>query len=206
MILRFCIALLALASGCGVAQAQDDAQIARGRTLVLMGDCVVCHTRTPAGSPKFAGGYPLHAAPGTVYSSYITPDKQTGIGTWGAAQFYRAMHDGRAADGRHLYPAFPYAYFTKLNRSDTDAIFAYLKTIQPVSYMPPPNRMIFPANIRMGMLFWNALFLDKTPFKPDPKRSAAWNRGAEIVSGLGHCAACHNPKNLLFADKGHQMS
>jgi mono/diheme cytochrome c family protein len=162
---------------------------------------VVCHTRPEAGSPKFAGGYPLHAAPGTVYSSNITPDKKTGIGNWTADQFHRAMHEGIAADGHHLYPAFPYAYFTKLSRADTDAIFAYLKTLKPVSHRPPPNDLVFPANIRAGMMVWDALFLDKTPFKPDASKSAAWNRGAEIVTGVGHCGACHSPKNFLFADK-----
>lgn len=186
---------------CGVAQAADTSQVARGRYLTVMGDCVVCHTRVEAGSLKFAGGYPLHAAPGTVYSSNITPDMQTGIGKWSAGQFYRAMHEGIAADGRHLYPAFPYAYFTKLGRADTDAIFAYLKTVKPVSYRPPRSRLIFPANIRAGMAAWNALFLDKTPFKPNATKSAAWNRGAEIVTGLGHCGACHSPKDFLFADE-----
>jgi mono/diheme cytochrome c family protein len=166
-----------------------------------MGDCVVCHTRSQAGSPVFAGGYALHATPGTVYSSNITPDKQTGIGNWSAGQFYRAMHEGIAANGHHLYPAFPYAYFTKLSRTDTDAIFAYLKTVKPVSYRPPRNRLIFPADIRAGMAAWNALFLDQKPFKPQASKSAAWNRGAWIVTGLGHCGACHSPKNLLFADK-----
>ncbi|HEY8948273.1 MAG TPA: cytochrome c [Rhizomicrobium sp.] len=186
---------------CSVVHAADTAQVARGRYLATMGDCVVCHTRTEAGSAQFAGGYPLHAAPGTVYSSNITPDKKTGIGKWTADQFYRAMHEGIAADGRHLYPAFPYAYFTKLSRRDADAIFAYLQTLKPVSYRPPHNRLVFPANIRAGMIAWNALFLDKTPVKPDSSKSAAWNRGAQIVTGVGHCGACHSPKNLLFADE-----
>ncbi|HEY4123628.1 MAG TPA: cytochrome c [Rhizomicrobium sp.] len=184
----------------GTAQAQTP-QVERGRYLATMGDCVVCHTRVEAGSPKFAGGYPLHATPGTVYSSNITPDKGTGIGNWNADQFYRAMHEGIGADGRHLYPAFPYAYFTKLSRADTNAIFAYLKTVKPVSYRPPRNHLIFPADIRAGMMAWNALFLDKKPYQPDKSKSAAWNRGAQIVTGAGHCGACHSPKNFLFADK-----
>jgi mono/diheme cytochrome c family protein len=184
----------------GTAQAKTS-QVARGRYLATMGDCVVCHTRPEAGSPKFAGGYPLHAAPGTVYSSNITPDRKTGIGKWTSAQFYRAMHEGIAADGRHLYPAFPYAYFTELSRADTEAIFAYLKTVKPVSYRPPANHLIFPANIRAGMVAWNALFLDKKPFQPDASKGVAWNRGAALVTGIGHCGACHSPKNFLFADK-----
>lgn len=175
--------------------------MARGHYLAIMGDCVVCHTRTEVGSPPFAGGYPLHAAPGTVYSSNITPDKKTGIGAWTADQFYRAMHDGIAPDGRYLYPAFPYAYFTKLSRADTDAIFAYLKTVKSAFYHPPRSRLVFPANIRAGMAAWNTLFLDKKAFGPDATKSTAWNRGAEIVTGVGHCGACHSPKNILFADK-----
>ena len=200
MLLRF--ALIATVSlFCCADHAADPPQVARGHYLVIEGDCVVCHTRPEAGSPSFAGGYPLHAAPGTVYSSNITPDKKTGIGNWTAEQFHRAMHEGIAADGRHLYPAFPYAYFTKLSRADTDAIFAYLKTVKPVSYRPPHNQLVFPANIRAGMMAWNALFLDKKPFMSDSAKSAAWNRGAEIVTGIGHCGACHSPKNFLFADK-----
>jgi mono/diheme cytochrome c family protein len=111
------------------------------------------------------------------------------------------MHDGIAADGHHLYPAFPYPYFTKLSRADVGAIFAYLKTVKPVKYRPPRDELIFPANIRFGMTAWNALFLDKKPFKPNGAKSPQWNRGAEIVTGIGHCGACHSPKNIVFADK-----
>ena len=200
MLLRFALIATVSLFACG-ARAADTSQLARGRDLVVQGDCVVCHTRPEPGSAQFAGGYPLHAAPGTVYSSNITPDKKTGIGGWTAEQFHRAMHEGIAADGRHLYPAFPYTYFTKLSRADTDAIFAYLKTVKPVSYRPPHNQLVFPANIRAGMMAWNALFLDKKPFMSDSAKSAAWNRGAEIVTGIGHCGACHSPKNFLFADK-----
>lgn len=199
--IRFIFIAIAGVLCCAAAQAAEAPQVMRGRYLVTMGDCAVCHTRPQAGSPKFAGGYPLHATPGTVYSSNITPDKKTGIGSWNADEFYRAMHAGIAADGHHLYPAFPYAYFTKLSRADTDAILAYLKTVKPVSYRPPHNHLIFPANIRAGMVAWNALFLDQKPLKPDTSKSAAWNRGAEIVGGAGHCGACHSPKNFLFADK-----
>ena len=183
------------------AHADDSAQIARGRYLAIEGDCVVCHTRQDAGSPQYAGGYPLHAEPGTVFSSNITPDKDTGIGKWDADQFYRALHDGIAPGGRHLYPAFPYAYFSSLSRTDGDAIFAYLKTIKPVHYRPPHSDLIFPANVRTGMAFWNALYLSKKPFQSDKTKSTQWNRGAEIVTGIGHCGACHSPKNFLFADK-----
>jgi mono/diheme cytochrome c family protein len=186
---------------CSRACAAETPEVARGRYLATLGDCIVCHTNTDADSAKFAGGYALHASPGTVYSSNITPDKETGIGNWNADQFYRAMNEGISADGRHLYPAFPYAYFAKLSRVDTDAIFAYLKTVKPVKSRPPSNRLIFPADIRSGMAVWDALFLDKRPFQPDPRKSREWNRGAEIVTGIGHCGACHSPKNVVFADE-----
>jgi mono/diheme cytochrome c family protein len=193
MVFRAAIILLLL--WCD-AQAED--LVARGRYLATQGDCVVCHTRSQG--LAFAGGYPLHAGPGTVYSSNITPDRATGIGTWNADQFYSALHDGVAADGSHLYPAFPYVYFSGISRADSDALFAYLRTVKPVRYRPPPNALVFPTNIRFGMVFWNALFL-KQPSGPDPSKSAQWNRGSQIVNGIGHCGGCHSPKNILFADK-----
>jgi mono/diheme cytochrome c family protein len=180
----------------------EPAAVARGKYLATLGDCAVCHTRQEAAAPPFAGGYPLHAAPGTVYSSNITPDKDTGIGKWTADQFYRALHQGIAADGRHLYPAFPYAYFARLSRADSDALFAYLRTVKPVRYRPPRNRLVFPANVRGGMRVWNLLYLSGGAFEPDATKSASWNRGKEIVTGIGHCGACHSPKNFLFADSG----
>jgi mono/diheme cytochrome c family protein len=182
----------------GPARAQDDA-VARGRYLAVLGDCAGCHT-APHGAP-FAGGLPFTASFGTLYSSNITPDRQTGIGNWTADQFYRALHQGIAAGGKHLYPAFPYPYFTLLDRADTDALFAFLKARKPAHSTPPENRLHFPFNIRLVMMFWNWLFLDDSRFKPDPAKSAAWNRGAFIVRGLGHCAACHTPKNILFGDE-----
>lgn len=200
--LKRCLTALALLlpSALGVAAAEDKALIGRGRYLAALGDCVVCHTRKDADAPRFAGGYPLHAAPGTVYSSNITPDAETGIGKWTEGQFYRALHEGIAADGRHLYPAFPYAYFARSSRADSDALFAYLKTVKPVRYRPPRNRLVFPANIRGGMRVWNLLYLSGGALKSDTSKSAEWNRGNAIVTGIGHCGACHSPKNFLFAD------
>jgi mono/diheme cytochrome c family protein len=184
----------------GMARADDAATVERGHYLAILGDCVVCHTRTEAGAQPFAGGYALHAVPGTVYSSNITPDRETGIGNWNADDFYRALHDGVAKDGRHLYPAFPYAYFARLSHADSDALFAYVRTLKPIPYRPPRNDLIFPTNIRGGMRVWNMLYLSGGGFKPDPSKSASWNRGKEIVTGIGHCGACHSPKNFLFAD------
>jgi mono/diheme cytochrome c family protein len=171
----------------------------RGRYLTVLGDCAGCHT-APHGA-AYAGGVSFSAQFGTLYSSNITPDPQTGIGAWTQDEFYRALHDGVAPGSRHLYPAFPYFYFRALSRADTDALFAFLKTQAPVRSVPPPNRLHFPFNIRAMMVFWNWLFLDQAPYKPDDAKSAPWNRGAFIVQGPGHCAACHTPKNFLFGDE-----
>jgi mono/diheme cytochrome c family protein len=201
---RRIVPLLLLAILCAApsvrAQSPSD-EIGRGRYLATIGDCEICHTTPGASSKPYAGGYALHAYFGTVYSTNITPDRITGIGTWSKDQFYRALHDGLAADGHRLYPAFPYAYFTKLGRADSDALYAYLRTVAPVRYTPPPNKLIFPTNIRFGMTFWDWLFLDKSPVKPDPSKSAQWNRGAWLVNAPGHCGGCHTAKTFLFTDK-----
>ncbi|MBN9590535.1 MAG: cytochrome c [Alphaproteobacteria bacterium] len=170
----------------------------RGRYLAVLGDCAGCHTRAH-GAP-FAGGLPFHAQFGTVYSTNITPDVKTGIGGWTQGQFYRALHDGIAADGSHLYPAFPYAYFRRLTRQDTADLYAYLRTLKPVHQPPTSNRLTFPFNIRALMTFWNWLYLPHDAPKPEMMKSAAWRRGEYLVNGLGHCGACHTPKNILFGD------
>jgi mono/diheme cytochrome c family protein len=179
------------------ARAED--AVARGRYLAAVGDCTGCHAS--ASGSDYSGGQPLSAAFGTVYSSNITPDQPTGIGGWTRQQFYEAMHDGVRADGANLYPAFPYAYFTHISRADSDAIFAFLQSVPPVHAVPPPNRLVFPFNIRSIVWFWNKLFLDKSAFIADAAKSPAWNRGAELTNGLGHCGGCHTPKNVLFGDE-----
>ena len=198
--MRVFAALFFALSVSSAAQAQPD-QVARGRYLAVLGDCEICHTAPGQSSKPYAGGYALHAYFGTVYSTNITPDNETGIGSWTADQFHRALHDGIAADGSHLYPAFPYAYFTKVPRADSDALYAYLRTLKPIRHTPPPNELIFPTNIRFGMALWDMMFLDRTPLHADPSKSAQWNRGAAIVNGLGHCGGCHTPKTFLFADR-----
>lgn len=189
-----CMAVLAISSAVHAAN-----PVARGAYLVILGDCAGCHTN--GNGRALSGGQGLAAAFGTVYSANITPDRQTGIGNWSPAQFYRAMHDGIRADGAYLYPAFPFPYFSHISRADTDAIFAYLKSLKPVHSIPPQNRLLFPVDIRETMWFWDAMFLDKRPFRSDSSKSTAWNRGASIVNGLGHCAACHTPKSPLFGDE-----
>jgi mono/diheme cytochrome c family protein len=196
--MRF-LAFLLLPLACFFSSAAAQDRVTRGRYLAVLGDCAGCHTR-PHG-PAYAGGLPFNAQFGTVYSTNITPDVETGIGGWTGDQFYRALHDGIAANGQHLYPAFPYAYFTRITRQDTENLFAYLKTLKPVHQPPTPNRLIFPFNIRWGLTFWNWLYLDKTPPRLPASASTQWTRGEYLVNGLGHCAGCHTPKDILFGDK-----
>ena len=181
------------------AGASNGAQLQHGRDVVIEGDCVSCHTRN-AGEPM-AGGLGMQTPFGVIYSPNITPDNDTGIGRWTPEQFYRAMSRGIDAHGQPLYPAFPYVYFTRLSRQDTDAALAYLKTIPPVRYTPPGNRLPFPLNIRFLVNGWNLLFFRPAPFRGDPTRSAQWNRGAFLVTGPGHCGQCHTPANFLGANE-----
>ncbi|MFS2159443.1 molybdopterin cofactor-binding domain-containing protein [Pseudomonas sp. Pseusp122] len=176
------------------------ATLERGRLLAAVGDCAVCHT-APGGAVN-AGGLAMETPFGTLYSSNITPDEKTGIGNWSYPAFERAMRDGIGRDGRHLYPAFPYTAFRNINDSDMQALYAYLMTQEPVSQPAKANAMRFPFNYRPLMAGWNTLFLRQGEIQLQPERSAQWNRGAYLVNGLGHCAACHSPRNLLGAQKG----
>jgi len=169
--------------------------VRRGQYLARVGDCLSCHL-APGGQP-FAGGYGLNTPFGVIYASNITPDRETGIGAWTADDFYRALHDGVGAGGEHLYPAFPYPWFERVSRADSDALYAYLRTVPAVHANPPANALPFPLNIRAAVMGWNLLFFKHTAFTPDPGQSAEWNRGAEIVTGLGHCSGCHSPTNQL---------
>jgi len=179
---------------------QDFAQIERGRKLATSADCVACHTRNDGGKP-FAGGRPIETPFGTIVSPNITPDAETGIGRWSDAEFDNAVRHGVRRDGARLYPAMPYAYYTKMSRDDVKAIRAYLATVAPVRNAVEPNQLPFPFSIRWSMHAWDWLFFTPGEFKPDPAKSAAWNRGAFLVTGPGHCGACHTPKNFLGADK-----
>lgn len=171
----------------------------RGRLVAAAGDCVVCHT-APGGAAN-AGGLGLETPFGTIYSTNITPDKETGIGRWSFTAFERAMRQGIHQDGRQLYPAFPYTAFAKLSDGDLQALYGYLMSQTPVKAQAPQTQLAFPYNLRPAMAGWNALFHDATPFKADPARSPEWNRGAYLVEGAGHCAACHSPRNALGAEK-----
>ncbi|WP_159916830.1 cytochrome c [Pantoea sp. 18069] len=173
--------------------------IERGRLVAAAGDCVVCHT-APGGAAN-AGGFGLETPFGTIYSTNITPDNETGIGRWSYPAFERAMRQGIHQDGRQLYPAFPYTAFAKLSDGDLQALYGYLMSQAPVKAQAPQTQLAFPYNLRPAMAGWNALFHDATPFKPDPARTPEWNRGAYLVEGAGHCAACHSPRNALGAEK-----
>jgi mono/diheme cytochrome c family protein len=178
------------------------ADVLRGYYLALAGDCTSCHTRES--HEPFAGGVAVNTNFGAIYGANLTPDRETGIGGWTSVQFYRALHSGIRADGAHLYPAFPYTSFTRLSRADTDALYAYLRTIAPVHYRPPANRLPPIVNIRGVMTIWNALFFKRGEYRVDPSQSEQWNRGAYLVTGVAHCDACHTPRNFLGAEEDNK--
>jgi len=171
------------------------AEIMRGRYSSRPANCAACHTAD--GGQPFAGNRGVPTPFGTIYSSNLTPDDDTGIGTWSDEDFWRAMHDGVSRDGRHLYPAFPYPWYTKLSHDDVLAIKAYLDTLPAVRSVARAPELPLPLRWRGSLAVWNALFFKEGEFVPDPSRSAEWNRGAYLVEGLGHCGACHSPKNVL---------
>jgi len=173
--------------------------VARGARLAAVGDCDTCHT--VPGGPHYAGGRQIPTPFGTVYSTNITPDRDTGIGGWSEAAFARAVREGVSRRGRYLYPAFPYDHYAKLADDDVHALYAFVMTRSPVIQRTPRTRLAFPLNQRWLVALWNLLYLDRTPFRSDPGRSAEENRGAYLVEGLGHCGDCHTPRNLLGAEK-----
>jgi nicotinate dehydrogenase subunit B len=173
--------------------------VARGKLLASLGNCAVCHTARN-GVPN-AGGKPLETPFGTVYSTNITPDAQTGIGSWSLEAFVRAMREGISRDGHRLYPAFPYTSFRNTSDDDLKALYAYLMSQTPVRFRPPETKLPFPFSARPLMAAWNGLFLGRNTFVASATQSAQWNRGAYLVNGLGHCSACHTPRNAFGAEK-----
>src|SRR6185312_1790314 len=166
------------------AQGTTYSTIERGRYLVNAGDCASCHTAE--GGKPYAGGLAVPTPFGTIYSTNITPDPATGIGKWSEQDFYNAMHDGIRRDGKHLYPAFPYPWFTKVSRADVHAIKAFLDTVTPVRQQNKPTELPWPLSMREVMAGWNKLYFHEGAFKPDHKKSEQWNRGAYLVEGLGN--------------------
>ena len=186
-------------------QAADPVLISKGEYLTRAADCVACHL-APGGKP-FAGGLSFKLPFGTIYSPNITPDKETGIGSWTDDDFVSALQKGVGKDGKHYYPAFPYTSYTLMSREDILAIKAYLFSLEPINQKPPENDLSFPFNQRWGMFFWNALFASNERFVPDDKQSAEWNRGAYLVQGPGHCGECHTPRNIFQAmSKGNSLA
>lgn len=169
--------------------------IERGAYLARAGNCIGCHTVT--GGASFAGGRGVDTPFGVVMAPNITPHAQTGIGNWSAADFWRAMHHGRSKDGRLLYPAFPYPSFTYVTREDSDALFAYLRSMPAVDRANEPHGLRFPYSTQAALAVWRALYFKAGEFRSEPQQSAEWNRGKYLVQGLGHCAACHSGRNFL---------
>ncbi|MFV0243605.1 MAG: molybdopterin cofactor-binding domain-containing protein [Qingshengfaniella sp.] len=172
----------------------------RGSQVFAAGNCATCHT-AEGGLPN-AGGRAVETPFGTIYSTNLTPDRETGMGLWSFTAFDRAMRQGINREGHHLYPAFPYTAFARISDEDMYALYAYLQTLPPVTAETPRAQMIFPANIRSANAAWNLLFhRDGGPIAEDPARDAAWNRGRYLVEAAGHCSACHSPRNLLGAER-----
>jgi mono/diheme cytochrome c family protein len=176
----------------------DPALVQRGEQLAAVGNCIACHT--VPGQKAFAGGLALPTPFGTIYSTNITPDPETGIGRWSDEAFLRAMHEGVDRSGRHLYPAFPYDHFTRVTDDDDRALYAYLMTREPVQGETPEHDLAFPYNIRALLAGWKLLYFDEGEFRPNPEESEEWNRGAYLPEGLGHCGGCHTPRNAMGAE------
>ena len=188
------IAMAAFACG---ASAGEPAAAVRGRYVATAANCVSCHTRE--GGAAFAGGRALATPLGTIHSTNITPDRATGIGSWSAHDLKRALREGIAPDGRNLFPAFPYPFYTRMTDEDIADLYAYLRTLKPVRYVPPGNDRAFA--MRWPMKAWNSLNLEPGAYRPDPAQSAEWNRGAYLVQGPGHCGACHTARTWTLAEQ-----
>ena len=173
----------------------DQTSIARGANLARLGMCASCHT--PDLARPFAGDKPMETPFGTVHSTNITPDLNTGIGAWSPEAFTRSMREGVSRDGHLLYPAFPYNHYARMTQADIDDLYAYFMTRPAIDSPARDNAMTFPFGFRPLIAFWNVLYLDDTPWQPDPQQSAEWNRGAYLADAVAHCAACHTPRTKL---------
>jgi mono/diheme cytochrome c family protein len=173
------------------------AQIERGQYLARVGNCIACHSAK--GAPPLAGGRRIDTPFGGVYSSNLTPDPSTGLGQWNTDDFWQALHHGRSRSGRLLVPAFPYNHTSVIRREDSDALLAWLQSLPPVPQATPAHTLTWPVGTQPALAVWRSLFFKPTPFVADTRQSPEWNRGAYLVQGLGHCAACHSPRNALGA-------
>lgn len=173
------------------------ALVERGAYLATVGNCAACHTAR--GGAAYAGGRAIETPFGSVMAGNLTPDAEHGLGRWTPAHFWRAMHHGRSKDGRLLYPAFPYPNLTQVTREDSDALYAYLRSLPPVAQPNRPHALRFPFGTQPALALWRAMFFEPGTYQPDPQRNADWNRGAYLVRGLAHCSACHAPRNVFGA-------
>lgn len=176
-----------------------------GEYLARLGNCVVCHT-APGGKP-FAGGLKMSTPVGVIYTTNITPDQATGIGNYSLEEFGRAVRQGIAKDGRHLYPAMPYPSYAKVGDDDIQNLYEFfINSVTPVDQPNRPNDLHWPLNMRWPLALWNTLMTGSGTYKPNPRHDADWNRGAYIVQGLGHCGACHTPRGWAFQEKALDQS
>ena len=195
----FCAVLLGLAL-VHPARAENADLAARGEYLARAGDCIVCHTAP--GGQSFAGGLKMGTPLGAIYTTNITPDKDTGIGLYSFEDFERAMRKGIAKDGHRLYPAMPYPSYAKVSEDDLKALYAFfMGSVQPVARANQKSEIPWPLNIRGALGVWNVVFAPSIGFSPDAERDAKLNRGAYLVQGLGHCGSCHTPRGIFFQEK-----
>jgi mono/diheme cytochrome c family protein len=191
------LALAAFACCASALAAGTPGAVERGRYVATAANCISCHTRS--GGAAFAGGRAIATPIGTLHSTNITPDRETGIGRWSEQDLKRALREGVAPGGRYLFPAFPYPFYTRMTDQDISDLYAYLRTLRPVRSVPPGNDRAF--GMRWPMKVWNSLNLEPGPYRPDPAQSAEWIRGAYLVQGPGHCGACHTPRDWTLAGK-----
>jgi mono/diheme cytochrome c family protein len=202
---RLAFAAFMLAS-CGFALAATG-NPKHGEYVARLGGCYTCHADPGKKDAPLAGGLKLGSLFGTFHVPNITPDPDTGIGRWSERDFIRAMTEGVAPDGSHYYPAFPFTSYTRMARQDLLDLKAYLDTVRPVRNVVPPHDLRFPYNFRFALGAWKWLFFQPGSFKPDPGKSASWNRGAYIVAGPGHCGECHTARNFLGAlNRNHALA
>jgi mono/diheme cytochrome c family protein len=175
-----------------------------GRTMFFAGGCASCHASTKEDRTRLGGGMALHSPFGTFYVPNISPDPNDGIGRWTEADFVTAMQDGTSPDGRQYYPAFPYTSYQHMETADLRDLFAYLRTLPAVAGQVRDHDMVFPFSVRRGLGLWKLVYLDGVPFRPDPSKSASWNRGAYLVNGPGHCAECHSPRDAFGGIRADQ--
>lgn len=205
MKLAFLSLAIALGSSAAFADDAQDASIARGKYLALLGDCAACHTAAP--KQPFAGGVPLQSPLGAIYSTNITPDDADGIGRYSLEQFADALRKGRAADGHYLYPAMPYPSFSRLSDQDVGDLYAYfMHGVEALPSKPHPSGIPWPLNMRWPLAIWSAAFTTQGAYQPVAGRSAEWNRGAYLVQGLGHCGSCHTPRGIALQEKALDQS